>query len=65
MGKAVCAIFHCNEWQEYSSFRLIGIVEEDELDSALEEIQAETGYTDEEMDKLIFIDHNTIGELDI
>lgn len=58
-------IFHCNEWKEYSSFKFIGVVSEEELDSALLEIQKECNYTLEDMETYIALIHSDLGELDI
>lgn len=58
-------IYHCNEWQEYSSFRLIGVVEEGELHNALELIKQELKYTDEEMNNYIYVDNKILNELEV
>lgn len=57
-------IYHCNEWQEYSSFRLIGIVDSDHLDKSLKKIKRECGYTNEEMNTYIFVEMVKLNELD-
>lgn len=61
----VYVINHCNEWHDYSSFRLIGVVEENELDGALEQIKKECDYNDEEMETYIDINEVELNELDI
>ena len=61
----VYVINHCNAWHEYSSFRLIGVVEENELGGALEQIKKECKYNDEDMQAYIDINEVELNELDI
>lgn len=61
----VCVIYHCNEWKEYSSRKLIGVVNENDIASALSKIQKECNYTDEELDQYIDYDTVELGDLDI
>lgn len=61
----LAVIYHCNEWQEYSSFRLIGVVDYDSEYDSLQDIQKELGYTDEEMEKYIYVQYVDLNELDI
>lgn len=61
----VYVINHCNAWHDYSSFKLIGVVEENELDSALERIKKECKYDDEDMEAYIDINEVELNELDI
>lgn len=60
----VYIIYHCNEWQEYSSRRTIGVCEENKLVESLERIQKETGYSEEEMNTYIDFDLVTVNELE-
>lgn len=61
----VAIINHCNQWHEYSSFRLIGAVPEDDLEDTLKVIQKETEYSDEEMEDYIDVNIIDTNELDI
>ena len=61
----VAIINHCNEWHEYSSFKLIGIVETKDLDKALDKIKKKYKYNDEELNDYVDVEIITIGELDI
>ena len=58
-------LYHCNQWHEYSSFRLIGVVDESACYQALKDIQEELDYTDEDMETYIHIDEMELNELDI
>lgn len=58
-------INHCNEWHEYSSFRLIGVVERDELDGAILQIKKECEYNEDEFNTFIDIQEIELNELDI
>ena len=61
----VYIISHCNEWQEYSSFRLIGVVGEDKLENALQHIKEELDYNDEEMETYIYCEQVELNDLSI
>ena len=50
----VAVIYHCNQWQEYSSFRFIGVVALEDLGEALNKIQKECNYSDEDMNTYIY-----------
>ena len=65
MSKEVYVINHCNAWHEYSSFRLIGVVEEEHLEKALRKIKKAQGYTEEEMEQFIDVSCIILNELDI
>lgn len=58
-------IYHCNQWQEYSSFRFIGVVDTDHLEPSLKKIKKQCGYTNEDMDKYIFVEIVALNDLDI
>ena len=61
----VFVINHCNEWHEYSSFKFIGVVDEDNIDFTLSQIKKECDYTDEDMETYIDINEVELNELDI
>jgi thioester reductase-like protein len=61
----VCILYHCNEWKDYSSRKLIGVVKEDELDQALAKIQKECDYSEDDMNMYIDYDTVELGDLDI
>ena len=50
----IYVIFHCNEWQEYASMRLIGTASETQLEEVLSKIQKKLKYSDEDMEKYIY-----------
>ena len=52
----VYVIFHCNEWQEYASMRLIGTASEEQLEEVLSKIQKKLKYSDEDMEKYIYVE---------
>ena len=56
---------HCNQWHEYSSFRLIGVIEEDNLSKAIEDIKKECKYSDEDIETYIDISYTDLNELNI
>ena len=56
---------HCNKWHEYASFSLIGVVDEEHLNEAIEKIKAECCYTDEDIDNYIDINGIELNDLDI
>ena len=58
-------IYHCNQWHEYSSFRLIGVVEENKLTKSLRKIQNELGYDETDMNDYIHVDEIELNDLDI
>ena len=58
-------IYHCNQWHEYGSFRLIGVVEENKLTKALRKIQNELGYDETDMNDYIHVDEIELNDLDI
>ena len=49
----VYIINSCNEWHEYSSFRLITVVTESNLQKALNLIKKRWKYSDDDMEKYI------------
>ena len=61
----VYIINHCNPWHEYSSFRLIGVVNENELDNALSKIKQECDYNDDDMETYIDVNKVELNELNI
>lgn len=64
----VYVIFHCDEWQSYSSMRLIGVATEEGLNNVLRTIQKECGYSNEDMDTYIYVKQTTTddtSEMDI
>ncbi|MBQ0142038.1 MAG: hypothetical protein KBT06_04440 [Prevotellaceae bacterium] len=58
-------INHCNVWHEYSSFRLIGVVEEDKVEEAIEQIKNKLNYSDEDVQNYIDCSTVEVGYLDI
>ena len=62
---SLAIIYHCNQWQEYSSFRLIGVVEEGFEYDALRKIQQELKYTDDDMQTYIYVQYVDLNELEI
>ena len=61
----VYVINHCNKWHEYSGFRFIGVVDENELDNALNKIKQECDYDDNDMETYIDVNEVELNELDI
>lgn len=57
-NKTLYVINHCNEWHEYSSFHLIGVVDENHLEKALKQIKRDCGYSKQDMQD--YIDVNEI-----
>ena len=60
----VYAIFHCNQWHEYSSMRFIGVASEDKLNDVLEEIQRQLGYSDEDMQDYIHTEYSDVDDVE-
>lgn len=58
-------INHCNEWHEYSSFRLIGVLDENHLEKALRKIKRVLCYSKKDMEDYIDVSHIELNELDI
>lgn len=58
-------LFHCNEWHEYSSFKLIGVVDEAHLQEALLTIRTEQQYSIEDMKDYIHTEKIELNDLDI
>lgn len=58
-------IYHCNQWHEYGSFRLIGVVDENHLNKALHKIQNELGYDETDMNDFIHVSDIRLNDLDI
>ena len=63
--KSINIIYHCNEWQEYSSFRFIAAVDDDHLEKALKKIKRECQYNNDEMEKYIYVDYVIINEINV
>lgn len=64
----VMVIFHCNEWQSYDSFRLIGVATKSNLKKALNKIKKVCNYTDDDMKTYIAVEEqelNNLREFDI
>lgn len=64
----VYALFHCNVWKNYDSYRFIGVVSKTSLKKALKKIQKECGYEKEELDAYVAIeecDMNNLKDLNI
>lgn len=61
----VVVLNHCNQWHEYSSFRLIGVVNYDEVEDVLTKIQKKLKYSDQDMVDYIDCQLVTVGDLDI
>lgn len=61
----VYVIYHCNAWKERSSFRLIGVVQERNVDEAYDVIKKECGYTNEDMETYIYVERVLLNDLDI
>lgn len=61
----VYIVNHCNEWHEFSSFRLIGVFDEEHLRIALNKIQEELDYSDEDMDTYIDINATELNESNV
>ena len=62
--KTVYVIFHCNQWHEYSSMRLIGVASEEGLRDVLTEIQRQLGYSDQDMDDFIHVECTTVDNIE-
>ncbi len=60
----VYVIFHCNQWHEYSSMRLIGVASEDGLRDVLTEIQRQLDYSDQDMDEFIHVERTTVDNIE-
>lgn len=58
-------INHCNEWHEYSSFRLIGVVSGDKVEESLKKIRKELNYSEEDMKDFIDVNRVELNDLDI
>jgi hypothetical protein len=61
----VAILHHCNEWHEYRSFRLIGVVSETYLQKALLKVKQSLDYTDEELARFVDIEFVEINDIDI
>ena len=59
----VYVLFHCDAWQSYASMRFIGVVTEKHLDKTLRKIKRECGYSEEDMEKYVFIREATTNDL--
>ncbi len=60
----VYVLFHCDEWQSYASYRLIGVVSEDCLEDAYGKIKEECNYNDEEMETYIATEECDLDDLE-
>ena len=60
----VYILFHCDAWQSYDSMRFIGVVTKTHLKKALRKIKKECGYTDDDMEKYIFIRETNTNDLE-
>lgn len=54
MNTSVYVIFHCNEWHEYSSMRLIGVASEENFTEVMEKIREKLGYSEQDMQDYIY-----------
>ena len=64
----VYVLFHCNEWKDRDSYRLIGVVSEACLENAYRKIKKECNYNDEEMETYLVVekyDMDNLEELNI
>ena len=64
----VAVIFHCDQWQSYSSMRLIGVATQSQLPKVLRAIKKKLGYSKEDMETYIFVKEcqtNDIKNMDI
>lgn len=54
--QTVFVIFDCDEWKSKDSMRLLMVSSEEKLDSNLATIKADHEYTDEDMEKYIYVE---------
>jgi hypothetical protein len=59
----VHCIYDCDEWKSRESMRLIMVSDEEHFRYNMHNIQADHEYTDEEMDKYIFVEEMEINTL--
>lgn len=57
----VLVIFHCNEWKDYSSMRLIGVTDEWNFESAKRHIKANMGYTEQDWETYIYVEERELN----
>lgn len=65
MGRTVFVVNHCNQWHEYSSFRLIGVFTGSRIDGALRKIQKKQKYSDQDMQDYIDVQEVVTNEVDL
>lgn len=59
----VYILFHCNQWKEWSSMRIIGVVTKTHLKRTLRAIKKECRYSDEDMETYIYTHETTLNDL--
>ena len=59
----VYVLFHCNEWKEYSSMRIIGVSDKSHLKRTLQAIKKECNYSKEDMETYIYIRETAMNDL--
>lgn len=60
----VYVIFHCNQWHEYASMRLIGVTTEDKLDEVLAFIKKQLDYSDQDMVDYIHTEYTDVDDIE-
>ena len=58
----IYVLFHCDAWQSYESMRFIGVVTETFLDKTLRKIKKECGYSEEDMEKYIYVEETITND---
>ena len=60
----VYVLFHCDEWKDRDSYRLIGVVSKPYLEKALNKIKEKCNYEDEDMETYIAVEKCDMDNLD-
>jgi len=58
----VFVIFDCDEWKSRDSLRLICVCDAENLENMLRAIQRDHEYTDEDMEKYIYVEERQLNE---
>ena len=61
----VYVVFSCNEWHEYSSYRLLGVVEADNLEGVKDFIKKEWGYSDDDFNTYIALEKCQLNKVNL
>ena len=59
----VFVIFHCDQWQSYSSMRLIGVATKSQLKHVLHAIKKKLRYSDDDMDTYIYVEETKTNDI--